>query len=123
MYYIMSKPVDKILYDEIKKQITAEHKPSAYRSGLLVKTYKQEFKKKHGSKVSPYIGKSENLKRWFEENWVNQRGEVGYKKKGDIYRPTNRISKNTPKTWSELTPTEIKQASNEKRKTGRVRKF
>ena len=119
----MSKPVDTTLYDKIKKQITSEHKPSAYRSGLLVKTYKQEFKKKHGSKLSPYTGKSENLKRWFEEQWVNQRGEVGYKKKGDIYRPTNRISKNTPKTWSELSPSEIKQASNEKRKKGRVKKF
>ena len=77
----MSKPVDKQLYDEIKKQITAEHKPSAYRSGLLVKTFQQEFKKKHGSKLSPYIGKSNNLSRWFEEQWLNQRGEVQEKRR------------------------------------------
>ena len=44
----MSKPVDQILFDEIKKRISSEQKPSAYRSGLLVRTYKQEFKKKHG---------------------------------------------------------------------------
>lgn len=119
----MSKPVDQILYDEIKKRISSEQKPSAYRSGLLVKTYKQEFKKKHGSKITPYIGKSGNLKRWFKEDWVNQRGEVGYQKKGDIYRPSNKVSNNTPKTWTELSPSEIKKASNEKRTTGRVRKF
>ena len=99
----MSKPVDKKLYDKIKKDISLKYKPSAYRSGLLVKTYKKEFKKKHGS-LSPYIGKSNNLTRWFEEQWVNQRGEVGYKKKGDIYRPTNRITNKTPQTWDELTP-------------------
>tara|TARA_B100000401_G_scaffold397860_1_gene308177 strand:+ start:687 stop:863 length:177 start_codon:yes stop_codon:yes gene_type:complete len=42
----MSKPVDKILYNKIKKNIFIKNPiNSAYRSGLLVKTYKKSSKK------------------------------------------------------------------------------
>ncbi len=43
----MSKPQpkDQVLYDKIKKQINTKYKPSAYRSGLLVKKYKEEYLK------------------------------------------------------------------------------
>ena len=63
------------------------------------------------------------LSRWFKEDWKNQRGGVGYKKKSDVYRPTKRITKDTPKTFSELSKSEIEKAQREKRKTGRVKKF
>ena len=49
------------------------------------------------------------LTRWFNEEWVNQKGNVGYQKKGDIYRPSKRITSKTPITWNELTPSEIKK--------------
>ena len=41
----MSKPQpkDQVLYDKIKQEINAKYKPSAYRSGLLVKKYKEEY--------------------------------------------------------------------------------
>ena len=59
----------------------------------------------------------------FDEDWRNQRGEIGYKHKSDIYRPTHRITKNTPITHSELTEKEIKKARHKKYKKGRVNRF
>ena len=83
------KPRDDTLYNKTKKQIYKLYpKHSAYRSGLLVKSYKKKFTKKHGKNKNPYIGKKNTkigLLRWFDEKWVNQRGKVGYKYKNDIY--------------------------------------
>tara|TARA_Y100000389_G_scaffold203710_1_gene253133 strand:+ start:140 stop:1060 length:921 start_codon:yes stop_codon:yes gene_type:complete len=120
------KPKDIFLYEKVKKQIYKKHpKHSAYRSGLLVQKYKKDFKKKHGNK-NPYIGKKtkkKGLRRWFDENWVNQRGEVGYKYKNDIYRPSKRITKKTPVTHGELTKKEVKKARKIKYTRGRVKRF
>lgn len=120
----MNIPRDKDLYEKIKKEITDKHKPSAYRSGLIVKKYKEEYEKKH-KKDDYYIGKKnkDGLIRWFGEEWKNQRGEIGYKKKGDVYRPTIRINKETPTTFKELSKKEIDKAMKEKKKLGRVKKF
>ena len=57
------------------------------------------------------------------EKWKNQRGEIGYKNKNDIYRPTVKITKDTPTTLNELTPQEIEKARREKYLEGRVFKF
>ena len=65
----------------------------------------------------------EGLARWMKEKWLNQRGEVGYKYKNDIYRPTVKVSKDTPTTFKELTNKQIERARQEKAKTGRVKKF
>jgi len=123
----MSKPRNMKLYNTIKKRIYEKYqKHSAYRSGILVKTYKKEFKNKYGKNKAPYIGKKTNkrgLKRWFNEKWVNQRGEIGYKYKGDVYRPSKRITKKTPKTFKELNKKRIESAKIKKRKYGRVKKF
>ena len=123
----MNKPVDINLYNKTKKMIYKKiPKHSAYRSGLVVKTYKDRFKKKYGKK-SPYTGKTckkcKGLRRWFAEKWVNQRGYVGYKYKNDIYRPTYKITKKTPKTHKELNKKQIKRARSEKYKKGRVYRF
>jgi hypothetical protein len=123
----MSKPVDKKLYDKVKKKVFTENTiNSAYRSGLLVKQYKKEFSDKYGIKADSYTeGTKEptGLTRWFLEKWRNQRGGIGYSKIDDLYRPTVRITKKTPKTFLELTKEEIKKAKVEKKKTGRVKKF
>lgn len=123
----MSIPTDKKLYNKIKKNIYKKYpKHSAYRSGILVKTYKKKFTKKYGKNKKPYQGKKsmkKGLKRWFREKWVNQRGEVGYKYKSDIYRPTYRVTKKTPKTHKELSKYRIKKARSEKKRTGRVKRF
>ena len=63
------------------------------------------------------------MTRWFAEKWTNQRGETVYKKPGDIYRPNIKITNHTPKTFSELTNSQILKASNVKKSQGRVKKF
>lgn len=122
----MATPTDKKLYEKVKKEIYKKYpKHSAYRSGLLVKEYKRRYNLKK-SKIPPYKNsskKSSNLSRWFKEKWRNQRGEVGYKKKGDIYRPTIRVSSKTPTTYKELSTKRIKTAMKKKKIKGRVDKF
>ena len=120
----MPTPTDKELYEKVKKEISSKYKHSAYRSGMIVKRYKEEYLKKHKNN-NAYIGSRENsnLKRWFDEKWLNQRGEVGYKQKGDVYRPTKKISNKTPTTFNELSQSQIKKAMAEKKQTGKVKKF
>ena len=109
----------------MKKDIYEKYpKHSAYRSGLLVQEHKKRFKESN-AKGSPYRGdKSKGkLGRWFKEDWKNQRGETGYKKKGDVYRPTKRVNSKTPTTFKELSSKEIKAAQREKASKGRVKEF
>lgn len=143
-------PVDKAMYARVKKSVYKKiPKHSAYRSGILVKKYKKTFAKKYGNRKQPYtfkkgpqttgrnsrctkrnykkcprnLTKKTGLTRWFDEKWVNQRGEVGYKYKSDIYRPTHRITKKTPITHKELSNKEIRRARTKKYRKGRVYRF
>ncbi len=123
----MPVPVDKQLYKKVKAKVyTRIPKHSAYRSGVLVQEYKREFKKRHGNRT-PYHGRKKTQKtglgRWFSEKWRNQRGKVGYAYKSDVYRPTKRITKKTPTTFSELTKKQIRRARREKTRKKRVKKF
>tara|TARA_B100001057_G_scaffold420752_1_gene441279 strand:- start:1126 stop:1500 length:375 start_codon:yes stop_codon:yes gene_type:complete len=122
----MAEPVDKQMYEKIKKSVYKKiPKHSAYRSGIVVQKYKKQFKTKYGNK-QPYKGrktKKRGLKRWFLEDWRNQRGEIGYKRKSDIYRPSKRITKKTPITLKELSKKQIKRARREKTRKGRVKRF
>ena len=112
------KPADSKLYEEVKAKIYKQIPThSAYRSGLIVQEYKRRGGKYEGPK--PKAG----LTRWFKEDWRNQRGGVGYKKKGDIYRPTKRVTEKTPVTLQELTPGELKTAMRKKVAKGRVDRF
>ena len=120
-------PKDQQLYNKTKKAVYKKYpKHSAYRSGILVQKYKNNFTKKYGKNAKPYIGKKNNkpgLRRWFDEKWLNQRGEVGYKFKNDIYRPKIRITDDTPITHDELTEKEIKKARVKKYRKGRIDRF
>ena len=121
------EPTDQKLYNQVKKQVYKKiPKHSAYRSGIVVQTYKKKFSNKYGKKKSPYKGKKtqkKGLSRWFKEKWVNQRGEIGYKYKSDVYRPSKRITSKTPTTYGELSKRQIKRARKEKYTSGRVKKF
>tara|TARA_R110000772_G_scaffold179646_1_gene290992 strand:+ start:163 stop:696 length:534 start_codon:yes stop_codon:yes gene_type:complete len=64
-----------------------------------------------------------NLKRWFKENWQTPKGKEGYEGGENTFRPTKRISKDTPTTWSELTPSEKAIAQKEKNEKGRVSRY
>jgi len=123
----MAVPADKKLYNNVKKRVYNKiKKHSAYRSGTVVKSYKKAFKTKYGSRKAPYRGnytRKKGLGRWFSEKWRNQRGEVGYKRKGDIYRPTKRVTRKTPVTHGELSRRRTRRAMREKRTTGRVSRF
>lgn len=109
---------DKKLWGLAKEIASKKYKkPSAYKSGYIVKVYKDlggEFK---GEK------NNNGLTRWYKEEWKNQRRETGYKKKGDVYRPTKRINKKTPVTFDELTLKELNDAQLEKLLKGRVQQF
>ena len=121
-----SVPKDKSLYESVKRRVYKKMpKHSAYRSGVLVKQYKEAYKKKHGS-GSAYEGKkreTKGLSRWYREKWRTQDGKKTYSKKSDIFRPTKRITKETPTTMKELSKKQIKSAQREKKKTGRVKKY
>ena len=124
----MSIPSDEKMYEQVKNKIYKKYpKHSAYRSGLLVQAYKKEFSKVYGNRKSPYkkstVKKSGGLTRWFKEKWISDTGKIGYSNKSSVYRPSIRITKQTPVTWKELSPNEIKKAKKEKKETGRVKKF
>ena len=104
----MSEPVDKNLYEKVKKEVYRIYdRPSAYRSGFLVKRYKEEFKRKFGDQVEPYYdnkGKKNErpLARWFDERWMDVnplKTETSY----PVYRPTRIIDPlKTPLTVQEV---------------------
>ena len=66
-----------------------------------------------------------SLKRWFKESWKKKANgkyvECGSDKGQDDAkcRPAKRISKDTPKTWGELTPSEERRAIADKNKANR----
>jgi len=63
------------------------------------------------------------LKRWFKEKWKTPRGNKDYSKGENTFRPTVRVTKDTPTTWSELTPAEKARAQKEKNTKGRVSRY
>jgi hypothetical protein len=64
-----------------------------------------------------------NLNRWFKEKWETPSGEEDYSKGENTFRPTVRVNKKTPKTWSELSDAEKAAAQKEKNTKGRVTKY
>lgn len=63
------------------------------------------------------------LRRWFKEDWRTLSGDKDYSKGDRSFRPTKRISKDTPTTVSELTDYEKRKGREEKRKKGRVSRW
>jgi hypothetical protein len=110
------KPKNAALYERVKKSI--KMKPSAYRSGLIVKKYKQLG----GTYIGPKP-RLTGLSRWFAENWKSDTGKYRYTSKSSVYRPTKRVTSRTPKTFSELTRSQVLRAKREKARTGRVKVF
>lgn len=121
-----SVPTDPALYERVKRRVYRLYpRHSAYRSGRLVLEYKKAFSAKHRS-GPPYSGRRgtrSGLNRWFAEEWRNQRGGVGYAHASDVYRPTRRVTRRTPLTFGELTPSEVRRARRLKSREGRVKRF
>ena len=61
------------------------------------------------------------LKRWFKENWKDEKGnECGSEKNKDtkVCRPSRRVSKDSPKPWSEMTQNEKQKVTKAKKEVG-----
>jgi len=99
-------PLNKKLYERAKAIVYPKYKkPSAYRSGAVVKMYKDmggKFKDNEGGRP---------LARWFKEEWK----DVG-NKEYPVLRPTKRISKDTPLTAKEIDPENLQLQIKEKQK-------
>lgn len=97
----MAVPIDKELYEKAKEIVYKQYlKPSAYRSGALVKKYKElggRYKDDDKKDIKP-------LERWFKELWM----DVG-NKEYPVYRPTKRINKDTPLTIDEIDKKNLKK--------------
>ena len=90
---------DQALYDKVKQRADAIYaKPSAYKSGWIVKTYK--------SLGGTYSEDHEpaKLQEWFRAKWQDV-GNKAY----PVYRPTVRVNKNTPLTVQEIEPSNLKK--------------
>ena len=62
-----------------------------------------------------------SLKRWFKEKWVDEKGNAcgsAENKKTKKCRPSKRVSKDTPVTWKEMSPSQIRKAVADKKRTG-----
>ena len=125
------KPLDKVLYEYIKKLATKKFKsPSGiYRSSWIVREYK-----KRGGLYSGKKSTNHGLNRWFKEKWIDLnrpikdskgniigykpcgRDSLKYKEKYPLCRPSIRVTKKTPKTLSELTKKSISKAKKDKEK-------
>jgi hypothetical protein len=104
----MPEPLDKELYEQVRKYADLVYdKPSAYKSGFIVKTYKE-----YGGK---YKGKPDNegLDRWFDEKWEDIGNDED---KYPTFRPTIRVSDKTPITKGELDYDEKRKKIKEKQK-------
>ena len=87
------------LYDKVKAYADAIYeKPSAYKSGFIVKKYKELG----GTYTDD--NKPKKLKRWYKEEWA----DIG-NKEYPVYRPTKRVSNDTPLTADEIDSKNLKE--------------
>ena len=87
------------LYDKVKLYADQIYKkPSAYKSGFIVKTYKEQGGTYSDNK------KEKPLRDWFKAEWKDIGG-----KDYPVYRPTVRVNKKTPLTAKEIDPDQLKK--------------
>jgi len=83
---------NKLLYEKARKITNEKYKKnSAYRSGYLVKLYK-EMGGTYTEDKQP-----KKLKQWYNEKWEDVGNE-----KYPVYRPTIKVNKSTPLTINEI---------------------
>jgi hypothetical protein len=91
--------LDQRLYNRIKREADKIYdKPSAYKSGWIVKHYKDA-----GGQYAD-DGQPRNLARWFKEGWSDIGG-----KEYPVYRPHRRVNASTPLTADEIDPRNAKE--------------
>jgi len=93
----MAIPINKELYEKAKEIVYKQYsKPSAYRSGALVKKYKEL-----GGKYKDDDKKDRPLADWFKADWKDINPNKT-NKSYPVYRPTKRINKKTPLLATEI---------------------
>jgi hypothetical protein len=101
--------------DACYKKVKAQYDvfPSARASQAIAKCRKES-----GNVVKSEKGSS--LKRWEKEKWVDTRTNkpCGAGGSNEYCRPTKKVSSETPKTKSELTPSQLKSKKAEKSRVG-----
>ena len=101
----MPIPKDPRLYERARRETYARYKtPSAYRSGALVKRYKELG----GTYVDD--GREATLKRWFKEKWQDV-NPFKTSKSYPVYRPTVRVNSRTPLTVYEVDARDLRRQS------------
>ena len=97
----MPTVVDKESYNLVKSKADQIYtKPSAYKSGYIVKSYKEL-----GGRYKDDNQKPKNLKRWFKEKWT----DIGHQEY-PVYRPTVIVNnKKTPLTIDEIDQNNLKK--------------
>tara|TARA_E500000305_G_scaffold87757_2_gene74290 strand:+ start:748 stop:1143 length:396 start_codon:yes stop_codon:yes gene_type:complete len=66
-----------------------------------------------------------NLKRWFKEEWKDEKGNVcgsDKNKNTKVCRPSKRVSSNSPKPWKEMSRSEKNKVISAKKKVGMGRR-
>lgn len=124
----MAKPLDKNLYDMIKREANQVFKAPTgiYRSMWISREYK-----KRGGLYEPKKGESK-VQRWLDEKWVNLNDPIirnnqiiGYNKCGSkniqnnlypLCRPSLKISSDTPIIYQEISKNRLKKANQQKQK-------
>ncbi len=107
-----STPLNANLWEKIKKELrdkyvdkTKGKRWNAYLSGLLV----QEYKRQGGGFDESIPKNSTSLRRWFNEEWKDVGGKAY-----PVYRPTKKITKDTPLTVAEINKKDLKKKIDEK---------
>jgi hypothetical protein len=96
----VNTPIDTDLYEKVKNEANNIYKKnSAYKSGWIVKTYKSLGGRYSGDKPT-----NQGLDRWYKENWK----DIG-NKEYPVYRPTKRITKETPLIPDEISKSNLKK--------------
>ncbi len=92
--------LDPQIYERAKRDVYATYKkPSDFRSGALVKRYKEL-----GGRYGGASKKKTALSRWFQEEWRDIGG-----KSYPVFRPTVRVNSKTPLTPAEIDPADLKR--------------
>ena len=98
-------------YNKVKAQYNVF--PSARASQAIAKCRKESGNVRKSSEGT-------SLKRWQAEKWVDTRTgkPCGAGGKNEYCRPTKRVSAETPKTKSEISPSKLRAKKAEKAKVG-----
>ena len=101
--------------DSCYKKVKASYKvfPSARASQAIAKCRKENGNVRKSEKGT-------SLKRWEKEKWVDTKSgkACGAGGKNEYCRPTKRVSSQTPKTKSEISPSKLAAKKAEKSRVG-----